>query len=619
MPSVEAQTPAPNRPVAANDGAVEKIFSPRSAAALALSHFSQQNANVARQVSMTGSASAGSGSSDTSTARNSPVEGPNVAAATALATTPHGNHSHPHCQMMTAVPYKMSVLPMTVPSSVPNSARRHSGAYVPDPLRGQVATQAPLSAGRVCFPFPPHPAFAPPPHPGARMHHMVSSTPIHPPVWTPQHHMRPPMPPMGMGPVYHGNASNSVNKPPPPQQQPYHGQSTMMSYYTAASAANTTSTGSQPQPQQSEPPPPKQQQQLQEKAPSSAQNKTRKADESSQSLVTPTPKKPRTAEEQDNYNRKKKSLGVLAETFIQHFEQLKPGTMLLVDKLSVEFAVERRRIYDVINILESLRVVMKREKNAYYWMGTEHLPRLFALIQHDAICEWSDEAVATGLISTKPTPEEIKAFQERSKRLSKEEGKSLSKLSTNFLRCFLVGHDSLALPEAADKISGENTTMTDLASLGCLKGQEQAEVPTDPRLFHQAAMRGLKKKLRRYYDLANVFCSVGILEKMNEKDLPMDVRRPRYRWNFRMSAKEILDFFPQVPKTMVEARTPFEFDCSVAGTPVEKTPSTSVKTKSESSEKADKDDDLFSSIHLTGGALPASVRRVSLPSESGAI
>ncbi|KAL3893937.1 MAG: hypothetical protein SGARI_007896, partial [Bacillariaceae sp.] len=80
------------------------------------------------------------------------------------------------------------------------------------------------------------------------------------------------------------------------------------------------------------------------------------------SLVTPTPKKAKTISNTTSssssklYNRKNKSLSVLAENFINKFRGFPSGHQIIVDQAATSLGVERRRIYDVVNILEAIRL-----------------------------------------------------------------------------------------------------------------------------------------------------------------------------------------------------------------------------------------------------------------------
>lgn len=68
------------------------------------------------------------------------------------------------------------------------------------------------------------------------------------------------------------------------------------------------------------------------------------------------------------YNRKEKSLGELCRRFLLQYGIEGKGVLYL-DKCTKDLSVERRRIYDIINILESFSVIRRRAKNEYQWRG----------------------------------------------------------------------------------------------------------------------------------------------------------------------------------------------------------------------------------------------------------
>lgn len=268
--------------------------------------------------------------------------------------------------------------------------------------------------------------------------------------------------------------------------------------------------------------------------------------QSDTTLVTPTPKKAKVDPQSvppkggPGYSRKKKSLGILAENFLKTYENLPCGSIVIVDEAAIKLGVERRRIYDVVNILESISLVCKKHKNTYTWMGMDHLDAVFGRMQAEALEEHPEDAKeflgVTGLSPREPP----------SKPLKGREFKSLARLSQDFLQVFLVGHKTLSLPDASDKIQG-TTSMEELVAMG-----QKNKKFLDEKELRAAAARGLKTKIRRLYDIANVFLSVGLLEKVDGSDA---TRRPNFSWSYRLSAKQIYDLHQAEDKNQVGPKT----------------------------------------------------------------
>eukprot|EP00529_Nitzschia_sp_RCC80_P023987 CAMPEP_0113521966 /NCGR_PEP_ID=MMETSP0014_2-20120614/44937_1 /TAXON_ID=2857 /ORGANISM="Nitzschia sp." /LENGTH=450 /DNA_ID=CAMNT_0000419991 /DNA_START=1 /DNA_END=1353 /DNA_ORIENTATION=- /assembly_acc=CAM_ASM_000159 len=384
-------------------------------------------------------------------------------------------------------------------------------------------------------------------------------------------------------------------------------------------------------------------------------NKTGSTNMKKQPPVSPTPgQKQKQQQHQQQQQPKHKSIAVLATTFMNIYEGSPIGEKIIVDKTVDLLGTERRRIYDLFNVLDSIRLVRKVERQTYEWLGTAHLSYVLGELQAGAVGEYPVEANRflgyhddqsrgydhwdfgmagqNGNNNAKP-PVTGKYFpnNQNAKKVGKD--RSMSKLSHDFLKVFLVGHDTLSLQQASDLMQGivgeypveanrflgyhdnqslgydhwdfgmagqngnnnaktpvkgkyfpnnQNTkkvgkdrSMSKLShdflkvflvghdTLSLQQASDLMQGTTSPlsTRFDQATensvldsetrklnMRQQKAKIRRLYDLANIFVSVGLLQKVEAAKIPPGQkanRRPDYTWTYRYSAQQLRDLYKQ--------------------------------------------------------------------------
>nr|XP_043608075.1 E2F transcription factor-like E2FF [Erigeron canadensis] len=209
------------------------------------------------------------------------------------------------------------------------------------------------------------------------------------------------------------------------------------------------------------------------------------------------------------YSRKEKSLGVLCSNFLGLYNR-EGVDCIGLDNAANQLGVERRRIYDIVNILESVGVLTKRAKNQYTWKGFKAIPHALEELRKHAsnddnykgsqYCNFGtvvNDSLGPSDSNNSNTDKLTKSSgSSKSETIRKE--KSLGLLTQNFIKLFITSDaDVITLDTAATMLLGD--------------------------LHDPTAMR---TKVRRLYDIANVFSSMNLLQKMRHPESG----KPAFRW-----------------------------------------------------------------------------------------
>ncbi|CAN9508096.1 unnamed protein product [Ophioblennius macclurei] len=204
-------------------------------------------------------------------------------------------------------------------------------------------------------------------------------------------------------------------------------------------------------------------------------------------------------------SRKQKSLGLLCQKFLALYPDYTPPhspIRISLDEVANNLGVERRRIYDIVNVLESLMIVGRIAKNSYTWYGRQ---RLHATLQ---------ELQGKGLQQGYHLQMELAAEAGESAFGREDDGdatnaginrkdKSLRIMSQKFVMLFLVSKTQTVTLDAAAKVLIE-------------EGQDASS--------HSK----YKTKVRRLYDIANVLTSLGLIKKVHVRE--ERGRKPAFKW-----------------------------------------------------------------------------------------
>jgi transcription factor E2F7/8 len=168
--------------------------------------------------------------------------------------------------------------------------------------------------------------------------------------------------------------------------------------------------------------------------------------------------------ERTTSSRKEKNLGELCRRFVLIYTQDAPESISL-DNATQRLGVERRRIYDIVNILESFEVVTRSAKNTYTWHGLDKIAQTIEKLESNMV-------------------------------LAKiRKSKSLCQLCRQFTKLLIHGAPVITLKSAAMQISDDpvsvKTTVRrlyDIANaLSCLNLTKKTHVDRKPAFIWKGA------------------------------------------------------------------------------------------------------------------------------------
>eukprot|EP00795_Rhopilema_esculentum_P005078 gene5078-195_t len=214
--------------------------------------------------------------------------------------------------------------------------------------------------------------------------------------------------------------------------------------------------------------------------------------------------------------RKLKSLGLLCQKFLSKYPEGSEGSIISLHEVAKELSVERRRIYDIVNVLESLEYVTKQGKNTYVWHGSSRLvptlSKLKALAKkiyggkgstnfenvdkNNIPSLWLSNGIMVRDQESDNSNSENASTASQDEDKGRRRSKSLGIFCQKLIMLFMAAENPvIALEEAAKEI---------------IEGTEDPHGKT-------------RTKVRRLYDIANILTSMRLIEKTGS-------RKAAFKW-----------------------------------------------------------------------------------------
>jgi len=222
-------------------------------------------------------------------------------------------------------------------------------------------------------------------------------------------------------------------------------------------------------------------------------------------------------------SRKQKSLGLLCEKFISRFPEAVPDgekCEIPLDDLAKQMCTERRRIYDIVNVLEAVQMMTKIGKNLYQWHGSTHRLMTLAWLRQLAL----KLSLLERYLEAKQHCEEVENYG----FLSPGSTNNSPADSRGLLSPFSPTYSSTGTSPASSTGGPSPSPIERKTSLGvaCQKFLMLFLIAPEPSAkinleFAAKVIHGpylpdavMKTRIRRLYDIANILQSLHLIQKV---------------------------------------------------------------------------------------------------------